>query len=135
MPAERPLTLTKGERLCSRTLIDRLFAGGHSRSLAAFPVRVVYMMKDRDGLEPQAQVMFSVSKRRFKRAVKRNRVKRQLREAYRQNKYIVLDALRDRELFDQTVVIAFIWLDDKLHTSEDVTRSVVNLLRRISEKL
>lgn len=135
MPTEQAHTLTKGERLNSRTLIEKLFAGGNSRSMSAFPLRAVYMVKDRDGLEPQVQVLMSVSKRKFKRAVKRNRVKRQLREAYRRNKQIVYDSLLRHEYFDKAVVIAFIWLDDKLHDSDNVNAKVSNLLTRISEKI
>src|SRR3712207_1426166 len=90
MPIGNALTLAKEERICSRTLIDRLFMGGKSKSLTAFPLRAVYLVQETD--EPQAlqmQMMVSVPKRCFKRAVKRNRVKRQVREAYRKNKQIL----------------------------------------------
>ena len=79
-------TLGKKERLNSKTLIERLFLGG-SKSFPAFPLRVVYM-----SVEPveedmaAASILISVPKKRFKRAVKRNLVKRQVREAYRKNK-------------------------------------------------
>ena len=86
-------TLGKKERLNSKTLIERLFLGG-SKSFPAFPLRVVYM-----SVEPveedmaAASILISVPKKRFKRAVKRNLVKRQVREAYRKNKHLLLDAL------------------------------------------
>lgn len=92
------LTLSKVERLNSRILIERLFTGG-SKSLPAFPLRIVYMPVEGENL-PAATILISVPKKRFKRAVKRNRVKRQIREAYRKNKHILLDALKvqDRKL-------------------------------------
>lgn len=133
MSASVALTLSKEERLCSRTLIDRLFNGGGSRSMTAFPLRMVYLKTDREPHAPQVQMMVSVPKRCFKRAVKRNRVKRQVREAYRLNKQILIDSLKDRQ--DTKVAVAFIWLDNSLHTTEKVGRSVVSLLRRISETL
>lgn len=98
-------------------------------------MRVVYRIHDREGLEPQTTMLVSVPKRMFKRAVKRNRVKRQVREAFRHNKHIVLDALLKNEKFDTAVDMAFIWLDDKLHDSGDVDDKVSGLLARISEKL
>ena len=61
-----------------------MFEGGVSKSFSIFPIRVVYMPVEQG--EAPASILISVSKRRFKRAVKRNRVKRQIREAYRKNK-------------------------------------------------
>lgn len=135
MPASATYTLPKEERVCSRTLIDMLFAGGKSRSMVSFPLRVVYMVKDRENLEPQTQMLVSVPKRCFKRAVKRNRVKRQVREAYRHNRDIVLDRLKSSEKFDHAVIMAFIWLDDKLHSTDEVNSKVTALMTRLSEKI
>ena len=73
-----------------------------------------------------------VPKKRFKRAVKRNRVKRQVREAYRKNKHILLDALKDS---GRKIAIAFIWLDNELHESADVEAKVVKLLQLTAERL
>ncbi len=125
-------TLCKQERLHNFRLIETLFGGGGSKSMSAFPVRAVYMLTDRMPGEPQAQVMVSVSKRHFKRAVKRNRVKRQLREAYRRNKQMLpLDNMDA----GKAVVVAFIWLDNNLHDSAMVEQRVKNLLERIGEKI
>jgi ribonuclease P protein component len=75
------------------------------------------------------QMLISVPKRFFKHAVDRNRVKRQVREAYRtQQALLALPA-------DTTLAIAFIWLDNKHHTSQEVTAKVRNLLQRITEKV
>ena len=135
MATPSAFTLPKEERLCSKKLIDALFAGGKSRSMSDFPLRVVYMVKDREGVEPMTQMLVSVPKRYFKRAVKRNRVKRQVRDAYRHNRRVVLDKLMEKEAYDSVVVMAFIWLDDKLYPSDIVGEKVARLLTRISEKL
>lgn len=133
MPASGILTLKKEERICSRTLTEKLFTGGGSRSMAAFPLRLVYMKAEADGSCPAVRVLFSVPKRCFKRAVKRNRVKRQLREAYRLNKGILYERLGEHG--DMGVALAFIWLDDKLWPTSDVEKRVVNLMQRLAERI
>ena len=69
-------TLHKTERLDKKKVIDKMFSGG-ARSFSVFPLRVVYLPVEE--LEAPVSILVSVSKRRFKRAVKRNRVKRQRR--------------------------------------------------------
>ena len=102
--------------------------------MSAFPLRVVYMTMTQDEGDaslPPTQLLVSVPKKHFKRAVKRNRVKRQVREAYRLQRQIVSLKVKDK----QSVVMAFIWLDDKLWPTETVKQKVGNLMQRISEKL
>lgn len=123
-------TLTKTERLNSRILIEQLFAGG-SKSLPAFPLRIVYMPVNRDDL-PLVSLLISVPKKRFKRAVKRNRVKRQIREAYRLHKSLLTDKL---QATGQKLVIAFIWLDNELHDSTLVEDKVKKLLQLTAERI
>ena len=96
-----------------------MFEGGHSKSFSIFPIRVVYMPVEQG--EVPATILISVSKRRFKRAVKRNRVKRQIREVYRKNK--------------QPLAIAFIYLSDELVATAELEEKMKTALSRISEKL
>ena len=124
-------TLGKKERLNSKTLIERLFSGG-SKSFPAFPLRVVYMPVEPSEQDAAASILISVPKKRFKRAVKRNLVKRQVREAYRKNKHLLLDALASR---DKKLVIAFIWLDNNIHSSAEVEEKVKKLLYHIAERV
>ena len=125
-------TLRKSERTCSKIAIDNLFKGGHSRSMSAFPIRVVYLISDTPQQE-QCQIMVSVPKKCFKRAVKRNRVKRQIREAYRLNKAIVTEQMKKHE--GKYLTMAFIWLDAELHDTAEIKSKMINLLGRISERL
>lgn len=129
----------KSEKLVSLKLINRLFSGGDSKSLSAFPLRLVYLLLDEDDdslhvngrTTPMSntQVLISVPKRNFRHAVDRNRVKRQVREAYR----------RHRDLYalpeGKYLAMAFIWTDHRHHESQDVEMKVTNLLRRMGEKL
>lgn len=137
MPTVRPFKLSKRERICGRTLLEKLFTGGKSKSFSVFPLRIVYLLTDQpDGdLQHEAPVkmMVSVSKRHFKRAVKRNRVKRQVREAYRLNKEIVVSAMADSP--NRQLLLGFIWMSDELHDTDTVERSMQVLLKRVADKL
>ena len=130
---EKRHTLTKSERLCSKTMINRLFAGGNS-SFPAYPLRVVYMWLTPTEGTADVSILISVPKKRFKRAVKRNLIKRQIREAYRRNKYILIDALEPNEE-SKRLVLAFIWLDNQIHSYEEVERKVKKLLVHIMESI
>lgn len=123
-------TFPKAEHLTSLLLIDKLFAGG-SKSFPAFPLRIVYMPVEAENL-PTVSVLVSVSKKRFKRAVKRNRVKRQIREAYRKNKSLLAGPL---EAAGKKGIIAFIWLDSELHASSEVEEKVKKLLQLTAERM
>jgi ribonuclease P protein component len=82
-------TFKKEEKLKKKKLIGQLFAEG--RSLSAYPVKLIYLQTDHDSpFKIQAGV--SVSKRNFKKAVDRNRIKRLLREVYRKNKYLLYES-------------------------------------------
>ena len=118
-----PHTLGKEERLCSRKAIENLFGGGH-QSVSAYPIRAVFMPSDQTGI----RIMVSVSKRYFKSAVNRNRIKRQLREAYRLQKEILLPLAGGLD-------IAFLWTSDEMLPSEKVSRKIQNILQRIHESL
>ncbi|MNI07997.1 ribonuclease P [compost metagenome] len=79
-------TFTKEERLCAKRRIDTLFKSGSSFVL--YPFRIVFVFEKNSETEnfPPCQSIISVSKRRFKRAVDRNAIKRMMREGYRLQK-------------------------------------------------
>lgn len=133
MPASQSFTLAKAERICSKKLTDRLFNGSSGRSLSAFPLRMVYTVVSREEDAPAALMLVSVPKRHFKRAVKRNRVKRQVREAFRKNKQLLLPGLESSP--DRQAAMAFIWQSDELFDTATVERKVQSLLQRLSEQL
>ena len=117
-------TFLKEERLCSRKVLEELFGGGH-QSVSAFPIRAVFMRSE----QPGVRVLMSVSKRYFKRAVKRNRIKRQLREAYRLQKEVLLPQLQGG------LDIAFLWTSAEMLPTEKVFQKMKNLLCRIQESI
>ena len=126
-----PAVFQKKERVVSQKLIDELFDGGHSHSMAAFPLRVIFMRTEHQEGQSPVQVLISVPKKRFHHAVDRNRVKRQIREAYRHQKHLLADKVAP----NQMLVVAFVWLSDQLQPSAEVDSKVKNLLERIARKL
>ena len=124
-------TFNKRERIVSKKLIEQLFSKGSSFSISAFPLRIVVMETAQVADDVPVQVLVSVSKRHFKHAVDRNRVKRQIREAYRHHKQILTERVQQQ----QTLAIAFIWLADGLHESATVEKSVRILLGKAAERL
>lgn len=126
-----PHTFSKAERLSREKVIGKMFTGrGASRSFTVFPLRVVYMPEPT--LDAWASVLVSVSKSRFKRAVKRNRIKRQIREAYRLNNDTLLAALQQSE---QRLAVAFIYLSNTMPRTEELAPRMQIALQRLQEKL
>ena len=105
-------TFTRDERLKSRKLIGQLFRG--KDAYIAYPLRVVWAPlseAEREAAffsENRAQVAISVPKRFFKTAVARNRLKRQIREAYRLHKAELYEKLAaaDRHVALMLVLVA-----------------------------
>lgn len=124
-------TLSKQERIVSKRLIEMLFGNGDSKSRSAFPLRAVYLQTARQAGCAPIQILISVPKKRFKHAVDRNRVKRQVREAYRHHKQILEGAVAE----DGQLLIAFIWLSDRHCPSSEVEKKVVSLLQQINKNL
>lgn len=122
-------TLRKAERLNKKKIIEKLFTS-ESHSFSIFPLRVVYLPVE--NTEDTASILISVPKRRFKRAVKRNRIKRQIREAYRQNKHELQALLKDKQV---QLAIAFIYLSDQIIESKEIEHKVKIALSRITENI
>ena len=82
MDGNTPNTLPKQERLCGKRGIDRLLAHGRHGNVGVLRYRYLS-----DNGEEKSRILVSVPKKLFKRAVKRNLLKRRIRESWRRLKH------------------------------------------------
>ena len=123
-------TFPKPEHLCLTNEIEALFGAGSS-SLSMFPLRATFRVLPYQGHGPRVKVLLSVSKRRLRHAVDRNRAKRQLREAYRLQKLLLWNRLPE----GKALHIAFIWLATQPVDSARVTKRMNTLLLQMAERI
>ena len=126
---EKNNKFTKSERLSRKSLVERVYTEG--RSVAAFPLRAVYLPLEPGEGEPSASILISVSKKRFRHAVDRNLVKRRLREAYRLNKHSFIEALQQKEC---RMAVAILYLDKQHHSCTHLQARLRKLLQSIITK-
>ena len=115
--------------MVSNLLIEALFENGSSQSVSAFPLRAVYQTVERREGHAPVQILISVPKKRFKHAVDRNRVKRQIRETYRRHKQLLWEEMTD----SQEMLLGFIWLSDRHYPTSDVESRVVKILEKVKK--
>jgi ribonuclease P protein component len=115
----------KGEILRKKKLIDRLFNEG--ASFFIYPLKTFWLNVPPDSATP-AQVLFSVSKKSFPLASDRNRIKRQLREAYRQNKHHLYDHLEKQH---QHCILAVIYAANAHLPSDDLEIKIKAVMKRL----
>jgi ribonuclease P protein component len=133
--------LPKEERLSLKRQIEQLFSVGHS--FIVYPIRIVYRPLTADE-PPVTAILVSVSKRRFKRAVDRNRIRRLLREVYRLNKGCLTFGKMTAEFLPSEAItsgsplpppcafhIAFIYVGNVLPTFAQLQKSMQRALLSI----
>jgi ribonuclease P protein component len=122
-------SFSKIEHLCGEKRITRLYTQGDA--FIAYPVRVVFLIEPKSDTEP-ANVLISVPKKRFKRAVKRNRLKRLIREAYRLNKQELIEKLEEKQL---QIHIAFNYVSDDELDFVSIEKKIKLSLQKLIDKV
>jgi ribonuclease P protein component len=121
------LTFKKEERLCSKKSIDFLFANGKSFYLNPFKIKWIY--QDCSTNYP-AQILIVVPKRYFKKAFERNKIKRQIREAYRLNKSVLYESLKIK---DKQIVFAIIYNGKENFSYNLIVEKIILILQRLKQ--
>lgn len=119
----------KKERLCGEIRIGKLFAEGNA--FIAYPLRVVYKLTDEKS-DAVVKVLMSVPKKKIKKAVHRNKIKRLMREGYRLNKS---DLLEDCQQKGSTLYIAFTYLSDKETCFDQIEEKIKYSISKITQQL
>lgn len=121
-------TLGKEERLSRKKLIEEVHQKGQSIKTPALVMVYLYTELPTDF---PAQVLFTVSKRIFKRAHDRNRVKRLMREAYRKQKHIVYTSLDGQK---KQAAFMFIFTGRQLPNGAYVHGKIFELLKKFNQQ-
>jgi ribonuclease P protein component len=122
-------TLQKDERLCSQKLIGKLFTSGES--FLSYPLKVVFLKNELPAEHP-ALVAFTVSKRNFKRAVKRNLLKRRMREAYRLNKPAFYAEIAAK---NASIALMFVFVGKDIIEYATIEKAMISALKKVVAKI
>ncbi|KGN88861.1 hypothetical protein HQ45_09320 [Porphyromonas crevioricanis] len=123
-------SLSKAERLYLREQIADLHRKG--KSFVAYPLRVVWLVCPIQEEVPPLRMLVSVAKRRFRRANKRNRIKRLVRENHRLRKLEISEFLSDHGL---QLDLAYMMVGEQLPSFDEIGKAVTRALNRIQKEL
>ena len=112
-------TLPKKERLCGKTRISKLLNEGKHGSIPGF--RYCYLIGNDVDFN---RIMVSVPKKVFKRAVKRNLLKRRIRESWR---------LQKETLNTSGVDILFTYVTKEILDQKEIFNAVSKIIEKVNK--
>lgn len=120
-------TFTKSERLCSKVIIDKVFETG---KVIIGPSFKLIWMEAEEAMEQPAQIVITVPKRNFKRAVDRNKLKRRIREVYRKNKDLLYNKIKSK-----TYYLMLIYTGRSIMEYGEAEEKIIKLLQRLTAEI
>lgn len=122
-------TFPKSENLKSNKLIEKVFESGSRQK--AYPIRLQYLIHDHEDVAHHVQATFVASKRLFKTAVDRNRLKRQMREAYRLHKSPLIEYAEANNL---KFALVFIYMPNEKMDYTTIEKGMLKILDKLVNK-
>jgi len=116
----------KKEKLKGESLIREIFEEG--KSISSYPLKLIYL-EIKVPVKTKIQCGVTVPKRNFKSAVKRNRIKRLLRESYRLNKEQIFNNIEGSFAF------LFLYLGKEMPQYEEVELNMQVILQKFLKKV
>ena len=114
-------SFSKSERISEKKIIDNLFSSGKKFSVYPFDVRFLCQDENSDSI---SKVLITVSSSKIKSAVKRNLLKRRIKESYRVNKNII---------YNKLLMIAFVYVSEEIFTFSVIDKAIKKILKKLSE--
>jgi ribonuclease P protein component len=114
-------SFSKSERISEKKIIDNLFSSGKKFSVYPFDVRFLNQDENSDSI---SKVLITVSSSKIKSAVKRNLLKRRIKESYRINKNII---------YNKLLMIVFVYVSEEIFTFSVIDKAIKKILKKLSE--
>ncbi|GAB4313655.1 MAG: hypothetical protein Kow00127_04720 [Bacteroidales bacterium] len=124
----KPNSFPRKERLRRKNIIDHLFRQGNR--ISQYPLTLIWCEADLPEEVP-VQVMFAVSKKKVRKAWKRNRIRRQMREAWRLNRHQLAEKV---ESSDGQIAVSVIYGDSELPDYQKLEAKIILALQRLQEE-
>jgi ribonuclease P protein component len=122
-------TYPKNERLCSKILIERLFETSYKQYNSLFKVLWYPLVFDDKVL---VKSLISISKHRFKRANKRNLLKRRIREAFRKNKHSLYNTVNKA---NTQIGIVIIYNSNQISNYQSIESDLLNIFEILKNRI
>lgn len=123
-------TFSKGERLRKKQDLEALFQS--EDSFISYPFRVVFSQAtESESLYP-AQILISIPKRRIKKAVGRNLIKRRAKEAYRLQKQELYEHLNKKGI---SIKLGLVYIANKRLLYDEISKAITAIIEELKQKL
>ncbi|RMG83226.1 MAG: ribonuclease P protein component [Bacteroidetes bacterium] len=114
------LSLTRFERIKTKQEFQSVFSDG--KSITYFPVKCLYRNCSNTKVH---KIGVAISKKKIKKAARRNLIKRRIKEAYRKNKFLIRDL--------SPHLIIFNYISSDILSYQEIEHKIILILQRLSE--